>query len=98
MSDMVRKQIYLEKNQVIAIRHKAEALGLNESELIRQAIDRHLYGSGGEPARPDPAAWDEIELFLASQAGKPLAGEPYQFDREELYEERLERLHGTDPD
>ncbi len=98
MSDMVRKQIYLERSQVKAIQQKAEVLGVNESELIRQAIDHDLYGGGGTPTRPDPAAWDEIEAFLASQVEKPLTGEPYQFNREELYEERLGRIHGTDPD
>ena len=98
MSDMVRKQIYLEKSQVIAIQRKAEVLGVNESELIRQAIDHDLYGGGVIPTRPDPAAWDEIEAFLAAQAGKPLAGEPYQFNREELYDQRLGRIRGTDPD
>lgn len=98
MGYMIRKQIYLERSQVIAIRHKAKALGVNESELIRQAIDHELYGGAGIPTRPDPAAWEEIEAFLASQAGKPLAGEPYQFNREELYDERLGRIVGTDPD
>ena len=98
MGDMIRKQIYLEKRQVQAIQQKAKAVGANESELIRQAIDRDLYGSGGVPTRPDPAAWDEIEAFLKSQAEKPLTGKPYQFNREELYEERLGRLYGTDPD
>jgi hypothetical protein len=98
MGDMVRKQIYLERSQVKAIQQKAEVLGVNESELIRQAIDHDLYGGRGIPTRPDPAAWDEIEAFLASQVEKPLAGEPYQFNREELYEERLGRIHGTDSD
>jgi hypothetical protein len=98
MSDMVRKQIYLERSQVLAIQRKAEVLGVNESELIRQAIDHDLYGGGEIPSRPDPTAWDEIEAFLASQTEKPLVGEPYRFNREELYDERLGRIHGTNPD
>ena len=98
MGDMIRKQIYLEKRQVQAIQQRAKAVGANESELIRQAIDRELYGSGGVPTRPDPAAWYEIEAFLASQSEKPLTGEPYRFNREDLYEERLGRRYGTDPD
>ncbi len=98
MGEMVRKQIYLEKRQVRAVRRKAEVLGVNESELIRQAIDRDLYGGEGLPNRPDPAAWEEIEAFLASLADKPLAGEPYQFNREELYDQRLSHSDGTDSD
>jgi hypothetical protein len=98
MSEMVRKQIYLETRQVRAIRQRAAVLGMNESELIRQAIDRTLYGSEGASTRPDPAAWLEIEHFVTAQAGKPLAGEPYHFDRVELYNEPPRRFHGTDPD
>lgn len=98
MGEMIRKQIYLEKRQAQAIRQKAKAAGTNESELIRQAINRELFGSGGVPTRPDPDAWGEIEAFLASHSAQPLAGEPYQFNREELYEERLERPNGTDSD
>ncbi len=60
MGDMVRKQIYLERSQVSAIQRKAANLGVNESEVIRRAIDHELYGSGGVPTRPDPSAWDEI--------------------------------------
>jgi hypothetical protein len=95
MSDMVRKQIYLEKRQVRAVRKKAEVLRMNVSQYIREAIDRDLYGSGGVPHRPDPAAWDEIETFLASQKEEDLPGEPYQFGRDEIYEERLGRFDGT---
>lgn len=97
MHDMVRKQIYLERRQVNAVQRKAEALGLNESELIRQAIDRDLSGRSTF-SRPDPAIWDEIEAFLASQNDRPLEGEPYRFNREEIYAERLGALDGIDPD
>jgi len=96
MSDMIRKQIYLERRQVKAVRNKAKVLGMNESELIRQAIDRDLYGSGSTSNRPDPEAWDEIEAFLMSQKDKPLAGDPYKFIREEIYQERLSRFNATD--
>jgi hypothetical protein len=98
MGDMVRKQIYLKKRQVKAIQQKAEVMGINESELIRQAIDRDLYGGEGLPTRPDPAAWEEIESFLSLLDGKPQEGKPYHFDRNELYEDRLSRFDDPDSD
>ena len=98
MSNLVRKQIYLERRQVKALQKKAEVLHINESEYIRQAIDLDLYGSGGIPNRPDPDAWDEIEAFLESQMDLPLAGEPYQFNRDEIYNRPLSRLNGTNLD
>lgn len=99
MGEMVRKQIYLERRQVKAVQRKAEVLGVNESELIRQAIDRDLYGWGSSvSSHPDPAVWDEIETFLTAQAAQPLSGEPYHFNRSEIYEERSEYLDGIDLD
>jgi hypothetical protein len=98
MTDMVRKQIYLEKRQILAVHQKAATLGVNESEVIRQAIDHDFYGSGGASTRPDPSAWDEIESFLASRADKRLEGEPYQFNREEIYDDRSGGLNEPDSD
>lgn len=98
MSNMVRKQIYLERRQVRAVQRNAKALGLNASELIRQAIDRDLSRGSSAFSYPDPAAWDEIEAFLASQADKPLEGNAYHFNREEIYGEGIGGFDGTDSD
>lgn len=98
MNDMVRKQIYLKHRQAKAVQKKAEALGINESELIRQAIDHDLFGSEAALNRPDLTAWDEIQAFLEAPSGISFASEPYLCKREDLYIERLNRLHGTDPD
>jgi hypothetical protein len=98
MGDLVRKQIYLERRQVQAIQRKAKALKTNESELIRQAIERDVFGSSNLPTRSDPAAWDEIMAFIATRETYPLTGDPYQFNREDLYEDLNERTHGTHSD
>jgi hypothetical protein len=98
MSDLVRKQIYLERSQVKAVQQKAAVLGLNESELIRQAIDRDLFGSGGFPTRPNPNAWEEIETFIASLSLNLQSGEPYQFDRDELYDRHIGVDDAASPD
>jgi hypothetical protein len=91
MSDMVRKQIYIEKRQQLALQHRARITGQSESELVRQAIDRELLGTE-LPNRPDPRAWDEVLKFIQElSARKPAGGEPYQFNRDELYEEMLSR-------
>jgi hypothetical protein len=61
-----RKADLLEKRQIKAIQHKAEVRGVNESGIIREAIDLHLFGSHGVPAPTVPDAWDEIEAFRIS--------------------------------
>jgi malic enzyme len=98
MSDMVRKQIYLNKRQISAVQRKAALLGINESEVIRQAIERDMHSGGVIIPQADPSAWTEIEAFLAAHAGEPLAGEPYQFNRDALYDERLDRYDESNPD
>jgi hypothetical protein len=91
MSDMIRKQIYIEKRQQVALHQRARITGQSESELVRQAIDRELLGTD-IPSRPDPRAWDKVLQFINElSARKPVGGEPYQFKRDELYEERLNR-------
>jgi hypothetical protein len=91
MSDMVRKQIYIEKRQQLALQQRARITGQSEAELVRQAIDRELLGTE-LPNRPDPRAWDQVRQFIHElSARKPVGGEPYQFNRNELYKERLNR-------
>jgi hypothetical protein len=91
MADMVRKQIYIEVRQQLALQQRSEATGLSESELVRQAIDRDLYRADMS-TRPDPSAWAKARKFIQELRHKnALKGEAYQFDREEIYEERTGR-------
>jgi Ribbon-helix-helix protein, copG family len=91
MTDMVRKQIYLEKRQQKALKQRARATGMSESEIVRQAVDRELYGND-VPTRPDPDVFEEIRHFILDlEQRKPIEGEPYRFNRDELYEDRLNR-------
>ncbi|HJW91041.1 MAG TPA: CopG family transcriptional regulator [Anaerolineales bacterium] len=96
MGDMVRKQIYLRKKQVQILRKRAEGSGVSESELIRRAIDEALYGTSAA-SRPDPSALEQIKVFIESLKGKKLEGQAIQFNRDEIYNERLER-NGTHSD
>jgi hypothetical protein len=94
MADMVRKQIYLKSRQIRAIQKRADVLGVSESELIRRAIDSELRGS--TPGfYPDPEAKEELKRFLLTYQPAKLEGPPYRFNREEIYDERLDRYHGN---
>jgi hypothetical protein len=92
MSTKVRKQIYLTAQQIQAIQERAEALGTNESEYIRRAVDAELRGHRSS-FRPDFAAWRELRHFLISYQPASSQAQPYQFNREEIYDERLGRFH-----
>ncbi len=91
MSEMVRKQIYIQKRQKAQLKRAARARGLSEAELIRQAIDRQLVSSvKGLPH--DPAAWERAMALMRSlQALGPIPNRRRAWTREDLYEERESR-------
>lgn len=52
MSRMIRKQIYIAEEQDALLKRAAEAAGVSEAEIIRQALDARLLGQVTTPARP----------------------------------------------
>lgn len=93
MPDMVRKQIYLKSRQIRSLQKRADALGVSQSELIRRAIDNELHGVTSR-FYPDPEAKEALRKFLLTHQPAKLPGQPYKFNREEIYEERLGRYRG----
>jgi hypothetical protein len=95
MSEMVRKQFYIHKRQQVLLKRLSQARGVSEAEIVRQAIERETTGTSFLPTVPDRAAWEEIVRFL--EARKALASssegeEPYQWSREDAYQERERRF------
>lgn len=95
MSEMVRKQFYIHKRQQVLLKRLSQARGVSEAEIVRQAIERETTGATLLPTLPDRAAWEEIVRFLnARKALTPGSegGEPYQWNREDAYQERERRF------
>lgn len=92
MSDMVRKQIYIRKQQDEMLKRVSEARGVSEAEIVREAIDREIAGAAKRPLTHDRSAWDEILRFLDSRKANNTPGEPYDWRREDAYEGRLSRF------
>lgn len=68
-TNMVRKQIYIQKRQEALLKRLSQARGLSEAEIIRQAIEREVAGSAGQPPAGH-SAWQELIAFLEErQAG-----------------------------
>ena len=91
MPTKIRKQIYLEKRQDRQLKRLAEARGVSEAAVIRELIDAQAAGGATSPLPPDRAAWEAILQFARQRAQSGLTGEPYKWNREELYEERMKR-------
>jgi hypothetical protein len=95
MSEMVRKQFYIHERQHILLRRLSQARGVSEAEIVRQAIEREATGVSPQAPLPDRAAWEEIVEFVEARKALGPDGEPYQWDRQDAYQERESRLHST---
>ena len=91
MSQMVRKQIYLYKQQETMLRRVAEARGVSEAEVIRQALGQALSAEAALLSEKSPL--DEfIELARSKKKG---SDKPYKWSREDAYDdERSQKLMG----
>ena len=92
MTTKVRKQIYLEKRQNQQLKRLAEARGVSQAEVIRELIDAQAIHTARATVAPDPGAWDAILQFIQQRAETGIVGEPYQWNRDDAYEEREARL------
>jgi hypothetical protein len=102
MSEMVRKQIYISRRQQALLKRLSQQRGLSEAEIIRQAIDREAARAAPRIELTSQQAWDRAYQFMLSISDRAsLFHAPYEWDREELYKERLNRLSARekpDPD
>lgn len=91
MTRMVRKQIYITPLQDIALKQRAHVLDVTESELIRRGIDQVTSSEIDEEERK--RLWQEARDFMRRRAEIPVppGTKPWKWNREELYEERLNR-------
>jgi hypothetical protein len=86
---MVRKQIYLSRRQNLLLKRLARQRGLSEAEIIRQALE-HIEQSPIPATQDSRRAIEETVAFARSLRQRPelMQGEPYRWNRQELYEER----------
>src|SRR5438045_3872559 len=97
MPTKVRKQIYLEQRQNRQLKRLAEARGISEAEVVRQLISAEATSAASQALPPDRAAWEAIVAFSQQRAQSGVTGQPYQWNRDEIYEDRLGRF-GPGPD
>jgi hypothetical protein len=99
MTEMLRKQIYISLRQQALLKRLSKERGISESEIIRQAIDREagkIPSGAFESTRR--RAWEDAYAFMRSiQAKGALKDQRRNWNREDLYDERLRR-YDRDPD
>ena len=92
MTQMIRKQIYIQKWQQLLLKRPARRRGVSEAETIRQAIDQGAQVTANQPLLPDPQALETVIQFALERRKMGIAGEPYRWQREDAYEERDQGL------
>jgi hypothetical protein len=105
MAQMIRKQIYIGADHERFLKQRSSELGVTEAEVVRMAIDeaeRQALAEAEEQAKHESrlAALENILTFIREHrmnpdhsSDDPQAG--WVFNRDELYEERMER-YGRD--
>lgn len=63
-TQMVRKQIYIQKRQEAILKRLSQERGVSQAELIRQAIEHEASNIPASMASPDRSAWQELVGFL----------------------------------
>lgn len=91
MTEMVRKQIYIHRRQADSLTRLAEARGVSEAEIVRQAIDHEAVGSRTLQAQSNRQAWETIVDFAMNRQFD-VSSSAYQWQREDAYDERDSRF------
>src|SRR3990170_1722012 len=91
MSQMVRKQIYIQKSQEERLKKVAEARGVSEAEIIRRALDNEIRRAGYRLAYDDEAMQRLYQAMLDMDKKPSVPPKKRDWTREDLYEERMKR-------
>jgi hypothetical protein len=91
MTQMIRKQIYIGKNQQALLARLAKAWGVSEAEVIRQAIEREGASGLVQRLQPDATALEELIQDALQRRTAGITGDPLRWRREDAYAERLDR-------
>jgi len=90
-TQMVRKQIYIQKRQDLLLKRLAQMRGVSEAEIIRQAIEREFTGDAAQPLPDSLIAFQEFKKVALAQRDKGIKGKAYRWSRDELYSDRENR-------
>jgi hypothetical protein len=91
MTQMIRKQIYIQKSQEERLKKVAETRGVSEAEIIRRALDVELKRVGFRLAYDDEAMKRLYKAMLDMDKKPPVPRRKRDWTREDLYEERMKR-------
>lgn len=89
MSQMIRKQVYIEARQEHLLKRLAKELGVTEADLIRQGLDQVLQA--GVTVTPNLEAWERERTFIKQWRQKGKVKGKRTWRREDLYDRPVSR-------
>jgi len=88
--NMIRKQVYLLRQQNLILRRLAKQRGVSEAEVIRQALEREAESVA--PVQSGEKALAHMLAFSKQRKEKYGGrGKPFEWNRGEIYQERESR-------
>jgi len=91
MSQMLRKQIYIDRKQERLLKQRASMLRVSESELIRDGIERLLRS--GTAVHKDIAAWEKEKKFIHALTKQGAVKGRRTWRREDIYDRKISGGH-----
>jgi hypothetical protein len=81
---MVRKQVYITKEQDEELKRLSDWLDVSEAELIRRGIEQIVESSRAEVREQ---AWDRLFAFMEERAKLKVPQQPRTWTRDDLYDD-----------
>ncbi len=89
MAQMIRKQVYIDAENERFLKERARQLGITEAEVVRQALADAERQVKNESRRE---ALDRLLTYIREHRTFDAPKTGWTFNREELYDERLDRF------
>ncbi|MBI2569483.1 MAG: ribbon-helix-helix protein, CopG family [Candidatus Schekmanbacteria bacterium] len=84
MTDMVRKQIYLDRRLERLLKERCARVGRSQAEVVREALESAL---GPDAESAELRAWYELKLFFDERSIMKSEETQRRWTREEAYED-----------
>ena len=83
---MIRKQLYITREQDHALKRQARELGVSEAEFVRRALDEAVRETPSRPQTGPDDPLTELQANTRRLADRHRLPAGYRFDRDELYD------------
>jgi len=85
MTQMIRKQVYIEPRHDDILKRLSRTRGATEAQIIRSAIDREAKSLKAGTGYHDTQAWADVRAFIRSLMGRGVVNGKRSWKREEIY-------------